>query len=37
LKRKNELIMFYNGNNLGNSGVGYAIKKWIKWEWVHRS
>lgn len=27
LKRKNELIMFYNGNDFGNSGVGYAIKK----------
>jgi hypothetical protein len=27
LQNKNKLIMFYNGNGFGKTGIGYAIEK----------
>jgi hypothetical protein len=27
LKTKNKLIMFYNGNGFGKTGIGYAIEE----------
>ena len=27
VKEDNRLIMFYNGNKFGNTGIGYAIKE----------